>query len=1005
MKAMKARRFRWYVMMAGWILASAGLQVRAQHAQAVPYPAESDLHTPFLDSIIKTLSIEDMAAQTLILRTKAVPTPEYIVEMRRRLESHPFGGICFFAGTTPDMLTLQKAYKAASRLPLLFSIDGEFGAGMRLTDLHRFPRQQTLGAVSDPQLIYEMGQAVGRQCRLLGIQWNFLPVADVNNNPLNPVINTRSFGENPSDVARLASLYLKGMQSEGVMGSVKHFPGHGDTKTDSHLALPLIALDKNVLDSIHLAPFRKLIQEGVESVMVGHLNIPAYDSSGLPASLSPLVVTRLLREELGYRGLIVTDGLEMQGVRKTLQSLPNYKETGEGAIEVQALRAGCDVLLLPKNPEAAVKAIAHAVKTGRLPRERLENACRRILYYKFYPTFATDYNRYPQAETLHNLPRFIEDSLNGAPIRALRQDIYDHAVTVMDNINEVLPLSPTVAPRKIALHIGTGEADEFSRTLAGFDPSLEQLFLGKDFNYSAVASGSLLNRLKDKDLILLSITNTNYNPNKNYGISEQTLRLCKALQDVQIPVVLCVFASPYALLSFYDMPHISAAVCGYQDVDESKRACARVLYGALPATGHLPVRVAKYWPAGFGITTSAWILDFDRTYQESGLSSETRRRIDSLATTGLEQKAYPGCQILIARKGKVIYDQCFGTATYDSLSAAVQPNSLYDLASLTKILATTLAYMRLYENGEIALDEPIRNYLPRLGQTNKKHITFRQTLTHQAGLKAFIPYVDPDLMHNGKPVFDSVYSSNYPLQVADRLFLIKDYDKEIRKRIDETPVNPRRPYVYSDLGFYYLNEALRKITDTTLDGFVEREFYAPLGLKTLGFRPLNRFPLYQIMPTENDTLVRKRQIRGYVHDPLAAFSNGVAGSAGLFGCSRDVAVIGQMLLQNGFYGGIQFFDSATVKAFTSCRFSQADNRRGGGFDKPPFKKDDPSPTCASASSESFGHSGFTGTYLWVDPSLDLVYVFLSNRVYPDSHNKKLNVLGIRTSILELLYEE
>ncbi|MCM1532244.1 MAG: serine hydrolase [Bacteroides sp.] len=969
----------------------------------VPYPSYADLHSPKIDSIVKGMSLEDMAAQTIVLRSKAKPTADYIVQMRQMLSAHPYGGVCFFAGTTPDMLTLQKVYKQASRLPLFITIDGEFGPAMRLTDLKKLPRQQTLGAIANKDLVYEAGQEAGRQCRLLGIQWNFLPVADVNNNPKNPVINTRSFGEDPQEVSRLSALFLKGMQSQGVMGSAKHFPGHGDTETDSHKALPLIRHSRQAIDSIHLPPFRQLIAEGVESVMVGHLNLPAYDSSGLPASLSPRVVTDLLRKELGYRGLVVTDGLEMEGVRTTLQKLPEYQSMGEGMIEVQALKAGCDVLLLPVNPTATVKAIAKAVQKGILPRERLEDACRRILYYKTRPDFVQDYQAYPAAATMRDLPAFLRDTLNGQANAELLQVLYNQAVTLLENDRGILPISVWEYPKKLCLSIGDGKAGAFFKRLQQYDPDIEQINLKRDFDPKLPDDTNFLQRCAEYDLVIVGITNTNYTPAKNYGITAQCVRLIQKLQASGVRVVLSVFAPPYSLLPFYNMNRIRAILCGYQETDESQKACADVIFGALPAKGKLPVSIEKYWPAGHGYTTQADRLHHGRA-KDAGLNERCLAQIDSIVLEGLEQQAYPGCQVLIAKGGTVVYDKCFGRESYDSLAPKISNESIYDVASLTKIMATTLAYMRLYENGDYRLDQTVRDVIPRLSSTNKRYATFRQMLSHQAGLKAFIPYVE-DSVFNGKPIFDTAYSYEYPTQVAARLYLQNGYERHIRRLIDESPVNARRPYVYSDLGFYYLNEALERLTDTLLEGYVEANFFHYLGLKNTAFHPLQYFPLNRIVPTENDSTLRHRLLRGFVHDPLAALLGGVSGSAGLFSTSRDIAVICQMLLQRGAYGGIRYFDSCTVNMFTSSSFSQADNRRGGGFDKPPLKPDKNSPTCPSASPSSYGHSGYTGTYCWIDPEQDLIYVFLSNRVHPTYKNRKISQLNIRTGILECLYEK
>lgn len=969
----------------------------------VPYPSDEDLHSPLIDSLLATMSVEDMAAQTIVLRSKSKPTAEYIVQMRQMLSAHTYGGVCFFAGTTPDMLTLQQVYKQASRIPLFITIDGEFGPAMRLTDLRKLPRQQTLGALTDSSLVFEAGQEAGRQCRLLGIQWNFLPVADVNNNPLNPVINTRSFGENPLAVAEHASWFLKGMQSQGVMGSAKHFPGHGDTETDSHKALPLIRNSVQTLDSIHLPPFIKLIAEGVESVMVGHLNLPAYDSSGLPASLSPWVVSGLLRRDLGYRGLIVTDGLEMEGVRIALQKLPEYQSFGEGMIEVQALKAGCDVLLLPVNPQAAVKAIAKAVQKGFLPRKRLEEACRRILYYKTHGSFPIDYRQYPSAQTMRNLPAFLRDTLNGKSNSDLLQSIWNQAITLLENDRGILPVSRWEYPRKMCLSIGDGKPGVFLKELQTYDRNFNHMELNRDFNPDMAEDSGFIKQFTGYDLVVIGITNTNYSPAKGYGITPQSIRLIQQLQNTGIRIVLAVFAPPYALAPFYNMNRIRAILCGYQETDESQKACAGIIFGALPTRGKLPVTIDRYWNAGHGYTTRSYRLHNSR-YQDAGLDGRCFERIDSIVRTGLEQQAYPGCQVLIAKGGAVVYDKCFGRESYDSTAAQVSPESIYDVASLTKIMATTLAYMRLYENGDYHLDQSVRDVLPRLASTNKRYATFRQMLSHQAGLKAFIPYVE-DSVFNGKPLFDTAYSYDYPTQVADRLFLQNGYERHIRRLIDESPVNSHRPYVYSDLGFYYLNEALEKLTDTSLEGYVTANFYDYLDLRNTAFHPLQYFPINRTIPTENDSTLRHRLLRGHVHDPLAALLGGVSGSAGLFSNSHDIAVICQMLLQKGMYGGIRYFDSTTVNLFTSSNFSQVDNRRGGGFDKPPLSPDKNSPTCPSASPSSYGHSGYTGTYCWIDPEKELVYVFLSNRVHPTHKNRKISQLNIRTSILECLYGE
>lgn len=989
------------IILQGVIASCVILLTHMQVSAQIPYPDSSDLHTPRIDSIIQQMSLSDMAAQTMVIRSKAQPTGEYVHEMRALLRTYPFGGVCFFAGTTTNMLTLQQVYKKASKIPLFISIDGEFGPAMRMTDIKKFPRQQLLSAITQDRFIYDLGVEVGRQCKMLGIQWNFLPVVDVNNNPLNPVINTRSFGENPKRVAHLAQLYLKGMQSQGIMGSAKHFPGHGDTENDSHESLPTLKQAKKELDSIHLYPFTQIIDQGVESIMVGHLDIPAYDSSGLPSSLNPAIVTGLLRGQLGYQGLIVTDGLEMQGVRDALKM--KGAEGYEGEVEVRALAAGCDVLLLPVDPIKAVEAIVQAVEKGKLKKERLEEACRRILYYKTYPSFEQDYHSYPTSALMSNIPSYLEDSINSRKADELQQALYNQGVTLMDNIGNVIPISGKDYPKKICINIGDGKETEFSRRVSLYAPDTRHIFLPRDFDTRRCSDANFLNGIQSNDLIIVSVTNTNYLPSRQYGITQQTLALVEEIQKSGKAFILVVFAPPYALKPFYPYLGIHGILCGYQEVEESQRACADIIFGALPAQGKLPVSVEKYWPEGHGITTVPTRLVY-RSMAENGFKESDFHPIDSIVQDGIDKKAYPGCQVLLAVNGNVVYNKCFGHESYDTLSSEVTPESIYDLASLTKILATTPAYMRLYENGDYELDQRISDVLPQLDNTNKRNITFRQVLCHQSGLKPYLPGIFKDTIYRDKPIFSSEPNLDYPYQVADKLYVSRSYRRHMEHMIKESPVNSKKTYSYSDLGFYYLNKALKVMTDTTLSGFMNTNFYQPMGLDFLGFHPLEKFDTSQIMPTENDTILRKRLIRGFVHDQMVSMMGGEGGSAGLFGNAEDVAVMCQMFLQNGQYGGIQYLDSSTLATFTSSQFSPADNRRGGGFDKPPFKQGQASPTAPSASLSSYGHSGFTGTYCWIDPEYQLVYVFLSNRVYPDAGNRKIGELGIRTKVLEEMYQ-
>ncbi|MEG1717395.1 MAG: glycoside hydrolase family 3 N-terminal domain-containing protein [Bacteroidales bacterium] len=954
------------------------------------WQSDSSLFTPAINRIMEQMSLEEKIAQTMIVRSENNFSDEkYVQKMTTNFQKYGFGGVCFFKGQAIDMIKLASIYKATSKIPLFVTIDGEWGPGMRLTDVCNFPRQQVLGALQNDSLIYRMGSLVGEQCRRLGIHWNFIPVVDINNNPLNPVINTRSFGQDREEVANKGIAYYLGMKSQGILGSAKHFPGHGDTKTDSHFALPVINHDRETIDSLDLYPFKKMISSGVESVMVGHLYISSIDTTGLPASLSPIIVDSLLRKALNYRGLIVTDGLEMKAARVKEPS------DGQGETEIRALLAGVDMLLLPLNPLSSIEAIVSAIKTKRLPYMRLDLACRRILKYKTDSSFLQFYRESISNSLLENL----YSKVNLKEIEVLNREIFEQGVTLVENHKNILPLKVSSYPRTACLHIGDSIRGTFESFLDKY-AYVKHFYLHR--NFDSIVSQKMLDSLSEYNLCIVSVTNTNYTPLKDYGITPETIALISRLQTLASPLILSVFAPPYSLSLLDTLREIDAILVGYQELVPAQEVVAQIIYGGLPACGKLPVSVGARWPVHTGISTNSCSLAY-KYPEEVGWHSSDLLQIDSLARQGIDSAAYPGCQILVAKNGAVVYNKVFGRETYDTLSNLVQVNSVYDLASLTKIMATTLVYMKMYEEGLYDLDDAVSLVLHHLRKGNKKKISFRQLLSHQSGLRSGWNYVD-DSVFNGYPLFSINKSSKYSIKIADSLYLQKDYIKKIKKDIDVSEVNPHPSYLYSDLGFFYLNEAVKHLSGMEIDRYLKKHFYDSLGLKLIGFHPLERIPQEQIMPTEKEETFRHRLLRGYVHDPLVALMGGVGGSAGLFSNVEDLAVLCQMLLQNGSYGGVRYLDSSTIALFTNATFSAKENRRGGGFDKPPLENGQASPCCASASKNSYGHSGFTGTYFWIDPDQKLVYIFLSNRVYPVSFPNKLSNMNIRTNIQECLYK-
>ncbi len=942
----------------------------------------------WVDSVYNALTPQQRIGQLFVLRANSDVDSSEIRQLSRLINTYDIGGLCFFKGGPVRQAILTNYYQKLSLTPLLISMDAEWGLGMRLDSTISYARQMTLGAMNDEQLITEFGLAVASQLRRMGVHISFSPVADLNSNPANPVINIRSFGENKVDVSRKAVLYMKALQKGGIIAVAKHFPGHGDTDTDSHHALPFIGHSAATIDTLDIYPFRELIKAGLDGVMVAHLNIPALDSSkNLPSSLSPLVIDTLLRKKMKFKGLILTDALDMKGVS-------NYD--GPGLVELRALKAGNDMLLLSVSVDKAVAAITQAIDSGRYSQDDLAFHCKKVLAYKYK---AGLYKL--QKVKLENL----YSDLHTPHDENLNLELYRHAITVLKN--DILPgTGYTVLPihnldtLKIAtLMIGYTGFNVFQQRIEDYAKA-DHYSLPRNADKNSV--DQIYKALSGYNLIIIGINNTIPSPARNFGISDATISLVDSLAASK-SCILNLFTLPYSVNLFRNINKFKALVVAYQDNDNAYDAVAQMLFGASAADGTLPVGVNRIFPMHSGCTTTAIDRLEYNPYDERGLTASDFAVVDSLVQIGLDKKAYPGCQVLIAKNGNVIYRKAYGYSDYWH-KQPVRNDDLYDLASVTKVAATTLAVMKLYDQGLVHLDEPLSNTLKYLEHSNKKKITIREVMTHQAGLVAWIPFYVKTLK-NGYPdstIYRSQASAEFPYRVAEGLYLRKDFRNIIFDSIIKSPLSTKKEYKYSDLGFILMQQFVEQVSGKSLDQFMDDEFYKPLGLHTLTFHPRDKFPLSRIMPTENDTLFRHQLVQGDVHDPAAALMGGVAGHAGLFGTSNDMAVLMQMLIQDGMYGGSQYIKPETVALFTKRQFKG--NRRGLGFDKPQLFPSEPGPACEEASSDSFGHTGFTGTYIWADPENDLVLVFLSNRVNPDADHNKLAQLGIRTMIQQSLYQ-
>lgn len=953
---------------------------KEEHLLNVPIP-----DTPWADSVIETMTLDEKIGQLIMIAGYSNKDKAYENELSALIDKYKIGGVIFFQGGPVRQVNITNRIQAESRIPLLIGIDAEWGLEMRLDSTIAFPYQMTLGAIQDGSLIYKMGAMIASQLTRMGIHYNFAPSVDINNNPKNPVINYRSFGEDKKNVARKGVMYMKGMQDNHVLTSAKHFPGHGDTDTDSHKALPLILHNRERLDSIELYPFRELISEGVKSIMVGHLNIPALDpQENQASSLSKPIVTGLLKNELGYEGLIITDAMNMKGVADRLPP---------GEVDVQVLLSGTDMILFPVDVSKTIAAIKKSIEQGVLTEEDIHQRAKKVLALKEW----AGVNEFKTIET----EGLIAD-LNTPEAQLLKRKLLAASITLLQNKNQLLPLQNLDTLKVATLSIGLGEKTTFQRTVDNYVEG-DHFYLTENSSKETIAL--LENKLRKYNLLLVSLHRKERRPGTSVNITPQMNAFLKKIAANQ-NTVFTLFRNAYLLDKYPGLSDANALLVTYQDGEMIEELAVEAIFGAIGMKGKLPVSANSDFKAGDGLVTKGNNRMGYAPPEAVGIDNEALAQIDTLAFAAIQESAIPGCVILIAKDGKVIYNKAFGYYTYDSV-VQVQIEDIYDLASITKIAAALPALMKLYAEGKFDLDDPVSKYLKEFKRRDKKDITFREVLAHQGGLTGWIPFWKSTIKKNGRFkwfTFKADSSKRFPYKVAEHLYLNRNYSKKIYRAIRKSPVATNPQYVYSDLSFYLYPRLVEQLSGIPFLEYIDKYFYAPLGAETLTYNPYKQFNADRIVPTEYDSLFRKVLIQGRVHDEGAAMLNGISGHAGLFGNANDLAKLLQMYLQYGQYGGHQYIDSTTVAEFTNCQFCEKGNRRALGFDRPIEPYIENGNTARSASSASFGHSGFTGTFAWVDPAYNLVYIFLSNRVYPTRQNTLLYVLNTRTKIQQVIYD-
>lgn len=930
----------------------------------------------WVDSVYNGMNLDERIGQLFMVAAYSNKDTVHFNAIDKLINENKIGGLIFFQGGPVRQANLVNRFQSKSRIPLFIGNDAEWGLGMRLDSTYRYPWNMTLGAIQDMKLIEKVGVQMGEQSKRLGIQFNFAPVLDINTNPRNPIIGFRSFGEDKYKVTERAIALMKGVQSQGVFSTGKHFPGHGDTESDSHKGLPTINFSKERLESVEFYPYKKMFHEGLSSVMVAHLNVPSLEvKPNYPSSISYNVVTNILQKELGFKGLIFTDALNMKGVSNAM--MPSE-------INFEAFMAGNDVLLFPENVPEAIEKFKLAYSTNLFSAERLSFSVKKILKFKY----KSGLNSYKPIETSN-----LYKDLNSSKNNALQYELYENALTVLKNKNTILPIK-NLENQKIAyVKIGDDDNDSFVSTLKKY----AEVTVIADDNLD-----SLQVKLKPFTTVIIGFHKSDVAFKNNDFSPEDLIKLNYLAKNNN--VIADIFAKPYSLLPITNFDEIEGLIVSYQNSDIAQEVSAELIFGAIEAKGKLPVSINTSFKVNDGLATEKLNRLGFTAPENVGMNPEILSKIDILAQKAINAKMTPGIQVLVARKGKVIYQKSFGYHTYAN-DIKVVNSDIYDVASLTKILATLPNVMQQYDQQKINMETTLGTMSPIFRNTNKQDIHFKQLLSHYAGLVAGISFYKETMGKSGSPsekYFRKSSDTAFSQQLGDSLFIRNDFHDSIMKMIVKSKLSPKVEYKYSDLTFMILKDYLENTTGKKLDDLIQDNFYHSLGMNNSTFNPLRRFDKNRIPPTEIDTYFRHQILQGYVNDLSAALEGGVSGHAGIFSNAMDVAKIMQLYLQKGNYGNQKYFSEKTFNDFNTCYFCAQGNRRGVGFDKPQLGSS--GPTCGCASMTSFGHTGFTGTMAWADPETEIVYIFLSNRTFPMATENKLSKENIREDIQEVIYD-
>ncbi len=931
----------------------------------------------WVDSIYNKLTLDEKIGQLFFIQatSKNLNNSEKILN---NIKDFKIGGLIFSTGHPSIQANLINKYQNISEIPLMISMDAEWGVGMRLDSVPKFPWNMSLGAIRDDLLIEKIGSEIGNQFKRLGIHMNFAPVIDINTNSKNPIIGNRSFGENKINVSEKGISFTKGIQSHNVLATAKHFPGHGDTSKDSHLTLPTINFDEKRIKKVELHPFKKLIEDGLSAIMIAHLNVPSLEKENmLPSTLSKNIIEKILIKELNFNGLIITDALEMKGV----------SDFTKKNVDLMAFLAGNDILLMSSDISRGIKSIKKSIKKGKISEERLARSVKKILKAKY----KVGLNNYKPVETTKLI-----DDLNSISVTNLINKSIENIPTLIKNNSNVIPVK---LDTESILNIQFGNSDG-----AIFNDYLNKFKKIKSIKASNINLNDLNSLFVNHKLLIVSFHMKSETPweNMNKKFSEKEQDMLKII-DEHDNKILVSFTNPYTL-SQLNLKSYNSVIVGFQNNYEFQKTIAQQIFGAKEIKGNLPVSIDETHKEGTGIILQSLNILSYADPEMVGVDRNKLNKIDSLINYAIQNEMTPGAQILVAKNSKVIYDKSFGRLRYNE-NLKTNSETIYDLASLTKILVTTPIIINLVDKNIIGLETKLKEIIPRYENSNKSEISVKELLSGHAALQAWIPFYKLTLDEKNRP--SSKYYSfsrniTNSVKVSPDLYLRTDYVDTIRNIIKKSDLLKDK-YKYSDLSYLIIQEFIENHYNQNLDQIIYELMFRKLGIE-LTYNPTLKYSTNNIAPTEIDEYFRYKEINGYVHDMAAAMLGGVSTHAGLFGNALNVAKVMQLYIQNGNYGNEQILKPETINLFNNCYYCDEDNRRGVGFDKPQLEDD--GPTCGCVSMNSFGHSGWTGTFAWADPDQEIIYVFLSNRSYPAGESagkSKLVNENIRSKIQEIIY--